>query len=153
MMGRLTLLWMLGVGLPTAPPQEPELKRFQFDRVEMAVPFQLVLYAPDSASANESAEAAFARIRQLNAHLQRLRPRERDAAAVRYRRRGEIRARQRGTLGGDCAEPVEFSTAFGGAFDVTVGPGCASFGGGPGVRRSCLIRPSSPRPGNWSATS
>ncbi len=42
------------------------LERFEFERVEMAVPIKIVLYAPDEQSASAAADAAFARIRQLN---------------------------------------------------------------------------------------
>jgi thiamine biosynthesis lipoprotein len=121
MMGGLTLLWMLGVGLPTAPPREPELKRFQFDRVEMAVPFQLVLYAPDSATANESAEAAFARIRQLNHIFSDYDPESETRRLCDTAGEGkyvpvsaelwDVLCRARG-----------ISRRSGGAFDVTVGP-------------------------------
>ena len=68
-MGKLAIVWLLGVGIPAAPPEAREPGRFQFGRTEMAVPVKIVLYAPDAATANRAAEAAFARIRQLNGIL------------------------------------------------------------------------------------
>ena len=114
-------LWTLGAGVAMAPPQPTELKRFQFDRVEMAVPFQLVLYAPDAPTANGAAEAALARIRQLNAIFSDYDPESET------RRLGD-------TAGKGLAVPTsqelwevmgraqELSRRSEGAFDVTVGP-------------------------------
>jgi thiamine biosynthesis lipoprotein len=112
---------MLGVAAAMPPPQQPELKRFQFERVEMAVPFQFVLYAPDAASANGAAEAACARVRHLNAIFSD------------YDAQSEIR-RLGDTAGKGQAVPAsrelwevmvraqELSHRSEGAFDVTVGP-------------------------------
>ena len=41
-------------------------QRFEFTRPEMGVPFRIVLYAPDAASAEVAANESFARIEQLN---------------------------------------------------------------------------------------
>lgn len=65
-MARLTALLVFGLGIPTNPPGELELSRFQFTRTEMAVPFRIVFYAPDAETANAAAEAAFARVHQLD---------------------------------------------------------------------------------------
>jgi FAD:protein FMN transferase len=121
MMGRLTLVWALAVGLPMAPPQEPVSQRYQFDEMEMAVPIRLALYAPDAASANAAAQAALARIHQLNAIFSDYDP------------ESETR-RLCDTAGAGKAVPVskelwevtsraiEISRGSEGAFDVTVGP-------------------------------
>ncbi len=120
-MGRLALLWMLGAGIPTTPPGQPTLTRFEFDRVEMAVPIKLALYAPDSAAANRAAEAAFDRIRRLNRVFSDYDP------------ESELR-RLCDTAGEGRATPVsgelwrvlcvaeKLSHRSEGAFDVTVGP-------------------------------
>src|SRR5690348_7463465 len=42
------------------------MERFEFTRPQMGLPFRIVLYAPDQSTADAAAEAAFARIRQLN---------------------------------------------------------------------------------------
>ena len=68
-MGRMAVVWLLGVGWAAKPPGKPELCRFQFARTEMAVPVRVVLYAPQAETANAAAEAALARIHQLNGIL------------------------------------------------------------------------------------
>jgi FAD:protein FMN transferase len=56
----------LFVGGSCATPGVAELRRFEFSRPEMGLPFRMVLYAPDQASAEAAAHAAFARVRELN---------------------------------------------------------------------------------------
>src|SRR3990167_6979897 len=68
-MGRLMLVWLLGVGVLAAPPSEPALKRFEFSQTEMAIPIRIVLYTTDNATASKAAQAAFSRFRVLNASL------------------------------------------------------------------------------------
>lgn len=46
-----------------------ELKRFEFQGVEMAVPIRIVLYAPDEETAKRASDAALGRFRDLNARL------------------------------------------------------------------------------------
>jgi thiamine biosynthesis lipoprotein len=43
-----------------------EASRFEFTQAEMGLPFRIVLYAPDKPTAEAAANAAFARIHQLN---------------------------------------------------------------------------------------
>ncbi|MCY2995702.1 MAG: FAD:protein FMN transferase [Planctomycetota bacterium] len=50
----------------TAESNAPPWTRFEFQQVEMAVPIRIVLYAADAATAEQAAQAAFARIHQLN---------------------------------------------------------------------------------------
>lgn len=45
---------------------DADLKRFNFERVEMGVIFRLSVYGSDSGVANKAAEAAYARVRELN---------------------------------------------------------------------------------------
>jgi thiamine biosynthesis lipoprotein len=49
-----------------AAAPEAALKRFSFERVEMAVPVRIVLYAPDERSASTAATAAMDEIHRLN---------------------------------------------------------------------------------------
>ena len=49
-----------------ATPRVQELRRFEFSRPEMGLPFRIVLYAPDQAMAEAAALAAFSRVRELN---------------------------------------------------------------------------------------
>ena len=62
----MAVLWLLGVGLAADPSGEPQLIRFRFAGTEMATPVRIVLYAPEAGAADAAAEAAFARIHQLN---------------------------------------------------------------------------------------
>ena len=49
------------------PPQTPPLQRYEFTQTEMAVAIRIVLYAPDDATARQSAQSAFERFHRLNA--------------------------------------------------------------------------------------
>ena len=104
-----------------AAADAPKLQRFAFDRIEMAVPVRIILYAPDEASANLAATGAFERIRQLNGILSD------------YDAQSELR-RLCATAGNGRAVPVSedlwrvlaaaqaVSEQSQGAFDATVGP-------------------------------
>lgn len=49
-----------------AGAKDAELRRFDFERVEMGVIFRLTVYGSDSGVANKAAEAAYARVHELN---------------------------------------------------------------------------------------
>lgn len=103
----------------TQPPRE-----FEFVRDKMGGPFRVVVYAADRDSAARAADAAYARVDQLNAVLSDYSP------------DSEISRLSRLTADGPMAEPVavsedlwrvlrrgqEIARQTGGAFDVTVGP-------------------------------
>ncbi len=120
-MGRLVVVFLLGVDVAAAPPEEPVLLRFQFVQTEMAIPVKIVLYAADSSTASRGAKAAFFRIHDLNAILSDYAP------------KSELR-RLTTTASGGKGVPVSedlwrvlshaqaLSERSGGAFDVTVGP-------------------------------
>jgi len=120
-MGRMLVLWLLAAGFLTTPTEDSRLTRFEFVQTEMAVPIKAVLYASDAVTANSAAQAAFARIRQLNQVLSD------------YDSTSELR-RLCDTAGEGKAVPVSedlwrvlcqaqiLSERSGGAFDVTVGP-------------------------------
>ena len=59
----------LGLMALAASADDAQLTRFEFSQIEMGVPFKILLYAPDSTSANRAAKAAFARIHELNGML------------------------------------------------------------------------------------
>ncbi len=125
-------MWILGhlgfwcfVLAGTAPDcaKSPEIQaeaRFEFFQVEMAVPIKMVVYAADEATADKAAEAAFARISQLNGILSD------------YDSESELR-RLCDTAGEGAPVPVSeelwqvlshaqaLSERSGGAFDMTVG--------------------------------
>jgi thiamine biosynthesis lipoprotein len=60
------LLGLLAAGCATAPPSMP---RFRYSRPQMGLPFQIQMHAPDRATADAAAEAAFARVSELNSIL------------------------------------------------------------------------------------
>ena len=100
---------------------QPELERFTFTSIQMAVPIKIVMYAPDKAAAERAADAAMARIGQINSVMSDYDP------------TSEVR-RLSDTSGQGRAVPVskdlfqvlsaawEISERSDGAFDVTVGP-------------------------------
>ena len=65
---RLSVLFALALVAGCAAPPGA-LQRFEYTRPQMGLPFRMVLYAPDKTSADRAAEAAFARIEQLNGIL------------------------------------------------------------------------------------
>jgi len=120
-MGDLALVCLFAAGISAAGPGEPGLSRFRFNGVEMAVPVKIVLYAADEATATQAAEAALARMRQLNAILSDYDP------------ESELRRLCSTSMEGKPIPVSEelwhvlsraqaLSERSGGAFDVTVGP-------------------------------
>lgn len=118
------LLWLLALvaGGCASPPQSttPE-QRHEFTRPQMGVPFRIVLYAREPAAARAAAEAAFARIAELNDLLSDYDP---DSELSRLSRSSdEGRAVP---VGPDLWRVLVRAQALAarseGAFDVTVGP-------------------------------
>ncbi|MBL8794419.1 MAG: FAD:protein FMN transferase [Planctomycetia bacterium] len=103
-----------------SPAAEPALQRFTFSEPHMGTRFKIVLYAPDEATANAAAKAAFQRIADL------------DATMSDYRVSSELMqlCRKAGgepvTVSDDLyrvlAKAQEFSKLSDGAFDVTISP-------------------------------
>ena len=65
------LLWAMSLVAPTllAAADDAGLQRFSFTEVHMGAPWKIVLYAADETAANRAAQAAFARIEELNKAL------------------------------------------------------------------------------------
>ena len=111
------LVWLCGCA--SLPPER--WAGYEFTRAQMGLPFRIVLYAPDDATARRAADAAYARIRQLNAIMSDYEP------------ESEL-SRLSGSSGQGRAVKVsedlwrvleraqEFSQRSDGAFDITVGP-------------------------------
>ena len=57
---------LLVSGCRTPPANVSTLQRFEFSQPQMGLPFRMVLYTVDSPSADAAAQAAFARIAELN---------------------------------------------------------------------------------------
>ena len=112
----------LGLGLAAghAAP-ELELTKFVFEKAEMGVPFRVSLYAADEATARRAADAAFARIAELNGVMSDY---DSDAELSRLSRTsGQGRAVRVGdALWKVLVRAQEFSARSEGAFDITVGP-------------------------------
>ncbi len=121
MVGRLAVVWLLGVGIPANPPAEPELIRFQFASTQMAVSVRIVLYAPEAETANAAAEAAFARIHQLNGILSDYDPKSELRRLCATAGQGKA-VRVSEELWNVLVHADTLAKRSGGAFDVTVGP-------------------------------
>lgn len=114
------MLW-LGLCLTTANLPEPTLTRYEYSQRLMGISFDISVYAPDETVANEAVEAAYGRIRKLNAIFSDYEP---DSELNRLCR----------TAGSGSAIPVsrelweilqssvELAQKSDGAFDITVGP-------------------------------
>ncbi|MFZ2643991.1 MAG: FAD:protein FMN transferase [Verrucomicrobiia bacterium] len=112
---------LLLVLLCAAPTAALALERYEFSRPQMGMRFQIVLYAADEKTAEEAANAAFRRIKEINTIMSDYEP---DSELSRLSR----------TSGSGQAVPLserlwfvlsqaqEFSRRSDGAFDVTVGP-------------------------------
>ena len=109
---------LIGLGCRSIPHEET---RFEFTRPQMGVPFRIVLYAPDEARAKAAAEAAFARVSELNDILSDY---DTDSELNRLcRTAGENRSVP---ISADLSEVLarsqEMARRSGGAFDITVRP-------------------------------
>ena len=66
----LCCLWLAGPSLiPEGTPvaaADPEPKLFEFLQIRMGVPVEIQVYAADEAVANQAADAAYARMQELD---------------------------------------------------------------------------------------
>src|SRR5947209_8596172 len=67
------VLLLIGLGL-FPDGDDSKLQRFEFSQVHMGTTFRIVLYAPDAAIAKKAADAAFARIAQLDGIMSDYKP-------------------------------------------------------------------------------
>ena len=97
------------------------LERFEFTEVHMAVDFRIVMYAPDRATAVQAADAAFARIKQIDGIMS-----DYDPASELCRLSDTAPAAHSVPVSEDLwrvlVRAQAKSKATDGAFDVTVGP-------------------------------
>lgn len=108
-------------GLLSALPADAELRRFESTQPQMGVPFKIILYAPDQATANRAFQAAFSRISELNRVLSDY---DSDSELSRLSRTAPAEK------GVHVSEPLwlvldrsqRLAEQSRGAFDVTVGP-------------------------------
>jgi thiamine biosynthesis lipoprotein len=126
-------LWLTTLGSSPAPSpyplprgggegrvREPALARFAFTEPHMGTRFQIILYAPDEASAQRAAKAAFERIAALDGIMSDYRP------TSELMRLCQKAGGPPVPVGDDLffvlSRAQEVSRRSGGAFDVTVGP-------------------------------
>jgi thiamine biosynthesis lipoprotein len=119
--GFAVLAAVAGSSCVSTKTEEVTLNRFEFDQTEMAVPFRIVLYAPNQSMASMAAAAAFQRVKQLNdmmtdydsdSELSRLSRTSGKGQAVRVSHDLWVVLERAQSL----------AERSGGAFDVTVGP-------------------------------
>ncbi len=107
-------------GKPSGPAR-PDWTRFEYRWVAMAVPFKLILYAPNRCVANRAAQAAQARVEQLDRILSDYKP---DSELRRLCETAGTGApvRVSDDLWSVLAQAQRLARQTDGAFDVTVGP-------------------------------
>lgn len=114
-------IWLSGLQAGRVAGAEPELQRFTFRQVHMGMPFDLILYAADEAAANRAAEAAYAKIAELDRVFSDYDPKS--ESSLISDGAGSGKAVQ---IGADMRTVLERSQTLWkeskGAFDVTVGP-------------------------------
>jgi FAD:protein FMN transferase len=104
-----------------AQDQTSSQQRYTFSEIHMGAPWKIVLYAPDEAAANRAAQAAYARIEELNHTLS-----DYDSESE-LSRLGAVSPTSQGiVVSDDLWNVLEFAERLSeksdGAFDITVGP-------------------------------
>ena len=119
-MGSLSQLCVLALSL-TAPGDDAALERHEASQLHMGVTFKLVFYAPNQQTANAAAQAAFARIAELNQVMS-----DYDPASELSRLCDTAGSGQAVAISADLMRVLTISQDLArrtdGAFDVTVGP-------------------------------
>jgi thiamine biosynthesis lipoprotein len=111
---------LLAVGLlSAASPSVPQ--RYEFTKILMGMPFKIVLYASDESTANAAAQAALARIRQLNGILSDYEPESELMKLCRTAGRQQS-VKLSPDLHNVLTRALELSRRSHGAFDISVGP-------------------------------
>lgn len=104
------------------PPKESALQRFEFAEPQMGVPFRLVFYAQNEPSAVAAADAAFARIEELNDILSDYQTDSEISELSRSSEEGSPPVKVSSDLWRVLNAAQKLAHESGGAFDVTVGP-------------------------------
>jgi thiamine biosynthesis lipoprotein len=109
------------VSLPRSP-NVAELQRYEFEQPQMGVPFRMVLYAKSELSAQNAAEAAFARIGELNATMSDYETDSELSKLSRSSEQGSPEVKLSDDLWLVLQRAQRLAQETGGAFDATVGP-------------------------------
>ena len=119
----LTGAWtyLAGTCLLATPPPEGQLQRFEFQQYHMGALFNITLYAPDRATANNAADAAYSRVKQLNGIMSDYHPESELNRLCRSSGPGKPVKVSRELLF-VLSRSLALSRRSGGAFDVTIGP-------------------------------
>ncbi len=108
---------------PADPPGNDVLSRFEFESKHMGTTFRVVLHATDKETAKKAADAAFARVAELDGIMSDY---KRDSELMRlcqaFAKSGGKPVPVSPDLFAVLAKAEEVSAASDGAFDVTVGP-------------------------------
>jgi FAD:protein FMN transferase len=125
---RILLIGLLLIRAPSASAQDqpeeqnvPELERFEFLQIRMAIPVRITLYAPDEATANLVSERAYARFKQLDRCMSDYDPDSELSVLCREAVPGRPRPVSE-DLFRVLSAAEQISRASEGAFDVTVAP-------------------------------
>jgi thiamine biosynthesis lipoprotein len=110
----LAALTLVGLG------DEPALQRFSFTERHMGTLFQITLYAPNAAVAQEAARAAFARVAELDRMMSDYQPTSELMQLC--KKAGGPPVRVSADLFDILARAQQVSRLSDGAFDITVGP-------------------------------
>jgi thiamine biosynthesis lipoprotein len=111
----------MSVAIPAGQGGAEARARFRYSQTEMAVPMELLLYAADSRAATRGAEAAFARIHQLNAIMSDYDPQS-ELSRLSDSAGGGVAIKLSDDLWKVLSAAEKISQRTGGTFDVTVGP-------------------------------
>jgi thiamine biosynthesis lipoprotein len=117
----LTFPWLISAAMLLGQTTDRLPDRFEFTQIHMGMSFRVVLYAPDEDSANAAANAANARIKQLNALLSDYDPESELMQLCRTAGMGKPVHVSRDLLT-VLSHSLALSKNSDGAFDVTVGP-------------------------------
>jgi len=117
----LVLAGAVAVSCKSSQPDPIALTRYEYQRPEMGVPFRIVLYAPNTNSADAAAEAAFQRIKQLNDIMSDYDP-DSELSQLSQSSGQGLQVAVSSELWFVLKRALELSERSNGAFDVTVGP-------------------------------
>ena len=108
-------------GLASGQPPARELERFESTQTQMGVPFKIILYAPDEATAKGAFTAAFSRVSELNRILSDYDP-ESELSHLSQSAPSKQPIRLSDPLWLVLERSQQVAEQSDGAFDVTVGP-------------------------------